>query len=93
MIAFDVYLNGEKVCTAGNNDLTSLTATVNLFPRRYRRDKLSPTLHVSGVVSRPEELLEWAYRKLRVGDRVEIEVVESSTADKVLRCLRPAHAH
>ena len=92
MIAFDVYLNGEKVCTAGNEDLTSVTAAVNFFPKGYRRDKLSPTLTVDGVASQPEEFLDWAYRELRVGDRVEIQVVESSTADKVLRRHRPAHA-
>ncbi len=92
MIAFEVHLNGQKVCTAGSDEVTSLTAVVNFFPKRYRRDKLSPTLRVSGVASRPEEFLEWAYRQLQVGDRVEIEVVESSTADRVFRCLRPAHA-
>jgi hypothetical protein len=92
MIAFDVYLNGEKVCTAGNNDLTSLTATVNFFPKRYKHDQLSPTLTVGGVVSKPEEFLDWVHRELRVGDRVEVKVVESSKADRVLRRRRPAHA-
>ena len=92
MITFDVYLNGEKVCTAGNLELTSLTAAINFFPKRYRHDKLGPTLSVGGVVSQPEEFLDWAYRELRVGDRVEIQVVESSSADKVLRRHRPAHA-
>jgi hypothetical protein len=37
MIAFDVYLNGEKVCTAGSDDLTSVTAAVNFFLLRRHR--------------------------------------------------------
>ncbi len=92
MIAFDVYLNGGKVCTAGSDDLTELSAAVHLFPRRHRRDNLGPTLAVSGVASTPEEFLEWAHRQLRVGDKVEIEVVESITADEAHRRLRPAYA-
>ena len=92
MIAFDVYLNGEKLCTAGGDELTSLTAAVGFFPKRYKRDKLGPALSVSGVASRPEEFSEWAHRELHAGDKVEIQVVESSGVDKVVRCHRPAHA-
>jgi hypothetical protein len=92
MIAFEVYLNGEKICTAGSNEITSVTAAVNFFPKRYNRDKLGPALTVSGVASRPEEFLDWAHRELRVGDRVEVQVVESYTPDKAFRTFRPAHA-
>ena len=75
MIAFDVYLNGEKLCTAGGDDLTSLTAAVGFFPKRHKRDKLGPALGISGVVSQPEEFLEWAHRELQAGDKVEIQGV------------------
>jgi hypothetical protein len=92
MIAFEVYLNGKKICTAGGDELTSMTAAVSFFPKRYKRDNLNPALSVSGVVSRPEEFLEWAHRELETGDKVEIQVVDSLTSDKALRCHRPAHA-
>ena len=93
MIAFDVYLNGGKVCTAGGDGLTELSAAVYLFPRRHRRDNQGLTLAVSGVAATPEEFSEWAHRQLRIGDKVEIEIVESPTSDKARRRLRPAQRH
>jgi hypothetical protein len=92
MIAFDVYLNGKKVCTAGGDDLTELSAAVYFFPRRHRRDNLGPTLAVAGVAPRPEEFFEWAYSRLRVGDKVQVKVVEAPRADKALHRRRPAYA-
>lgn len=90
MIAYEVYLNGAKVCTAGGSELTALTGAVNFFPNRP--DKLGPLLTVSGVVSQPEEFLHWAHCDLRVGDRVEIRVVDATRVDKVISRDRPGHA-
>ena len=63
---------------------------VNFFPNRP--DKLGPLLTVSGVVSQPEEFLHWAHCDLRVGDRVEIRVVDATRVDKVISRDRPGHA-
>jgi hypothetical protein len=87
MIAYEVYVNGVKVCTAGGHELTALSGAVNFFPNRP--DRLGPMLTVSGVISQPEEFWHWTHRELHVGDRVEIRVVESSRADDVVSKDRP----
>ena len=90
MIAYEVYLNGEKLCTAGGAELTALTGTLTFFPNRP--DELGPLLTVGGVVCNPEEFLHWAHRGLRVGNRVEIRIVESSKADEPISRDHPGHA-
>ena len=90
MIAYEIYLNGKKVCTAGGSELSVLTGAVNFFPNRS--DQLGPLLTVSGVVSKPEEFLHWAHRELRIGDSVEIRVIESSIVDEVIRRDRPGES-
>jgi hypothetical protein len=93
MIAYEVYVNSEKVCTAGGSELSVLSAGVNFFPNRP--DKLGPQLTVSGVVTvggvdyEPEEFLHWGNRGLRPGDRVEIVIVEASKADEPISRDRP----
>ena len=87
MIAYEVYVNGEKICTAGGTELTALSGGVNFFPSRP--DRLGPLLTVSGVISKPEEFLHWAHRELHVGDRVEIRVVETPQVDDAARRDRP----
>jgi hypothetical protein len=88
MTAFDIYLNGEKVCTAGGGDLFALTAAVSLRPI-YPEQKA--VLTVSGIlgVSQAQEFLNWGQRGLRVGDRIEIQVVETSAVDKPTRGIGP----
>jgi len=87
MIAYEVYVNGERLCTAGGSELTALTAGVNFFPNRP--DKLGPHLTVGGGAYKPEEFLHWGNRGLRPGDRVEIRIVEASKADEPISRERP----
>jgi hypothetical protein len=89
MIAYDVYLNGKRVCTAGGSDLMALTSAVTFFPNRL--DKLGPLLTVGGALVDQKEYLHWAHQELRVGDRVEIRIVDTIRVDEVLRRDRPGH--
>ena len=87
MITFKVSLNGTKVCTAGVRDVGVLSAMVTWVRRKpenrqrggSREEKLS--VEVGGLDSDANEHLRWLSRRLRVGDRLAIEVIESETAD------------
>jgi len=85
MVAFEVYINGKKKCTAGIAGPAVLTAAVtwvlrNPAARHLRRKEMN--LGVGGMVSRSDEFRDWVQRDLRVGDEVTIRIIESATVDK-----------
>ena len=82
MIAYEVYLNGEKICVAGGRALTAVTGSVNYFPNRP--DQLGPLLTVGAMVDQ-KEYLQWAHQSLRAGDKVEIRVVDLEEVDAPVR--------
>ena len=87
MITFKVSLNGTKVCTAGVRDVGVLSAMVTWVRRKPehrqrgggREEQLR--VEVGGLDSDANEHLRWLSRRLRVGDRLAIEVIESEIAD------------
>ena len=80
MRAFEVYLNGKKLCLAGIGDDGVLSAIVNWVTRRDRGDLF---LEVGGLISPTEEHVAWTSQKpLRVGDKIQVKIVERSTVDK-----------
>jgi len=84
-------LNGAVLCTAGAEDLSVLTALVNavgnLGPKTKKHRDEPPDIYLSlgGLTGRkeaPDEHLNWVSQEpLAVGDKVEIEVLESDIAD------------
>jgi len=81
MIAFDVYVNKVKVCTAGLDELelvvSSLTSTRTMDGLR---DDRKITFNVCGMdKSKP---YKWASRDLDIGDAVEIRIVDSYDTDR-----------
>jgi|ERR1700676_2540159 hypothetical protein len=79
MRSFNVYLNGEKLCTAGIGDNGVLT-TIVTWVAGGKGESLF--LNVGGLVSSTEEHIDWANQKpLRVGDEVRIEIIESDSVD------------
>jgi hypothetical protein len=91
MIALRVKLNGTLLCVAGADDLSVLNTIVNavgnLGPKTKKRRDEPPDVYLSvgGLTSRLEGLdehLRWAGEQpLRMGDRVEVEIVETSDVD------------
>ncbi|SRR5579885_1300435 len=82
MIAIKVRINGEYVTTAGQEDWSVLGADVVMT----RRDDEGPSgghirYAVGGLSKRnPEgykQHFRWTGRNLRVGDRIEFEIVET----------------
>lgn len=95
MIAYEVRINGKKICVAGAGDLSVLTAGVTavgkLGPRTKppRPDDVTNDIHlrVGGLTGRADEArdvhLDWtSFRELSVGDVVQIKVVDVAKADR-----------
>ncbi len=93
MIAFEIFVNGEQVCTAGAEDLGVLNAIVNAVGPLGRdaagmkkKELADLFLSVGGLTSRGDtgnEHLRWTEHKtLAVGDRVEIRIVDACEADE-----------
>jgi hypothetical protein len=89
MIAFEIFLNGNKLCRAGVGDLGVLT-TVLSWVRRERRNTETRepgnieeelTLNVSGLISSKNEHVRWSESKVRVGDEVRVRVVSVESVD------------
>ena len=80
MRAFDVYLNQKRLCRAGIGDDGVLTTTINWVAGKGRADLF---LQVGGLVSPQDEFVNWVGQKrLRVGDRIQIEVVDVKLVDE-----------
>jgi hypothetical protein len=80
MQAFKVSLNGHKLCLAGTVGDGVLSAIVNSV-RGNRGEDLF--LEVGGLVSRADQHVRCINQKrLRVGDRIQIETIETGSADK-----------
>ena len=78
-VAFKVSLNGRRVCIAGVSDLGVLSA-IATWVRRRRPEKAGDVdeellLEVAGLDSNVQQHLRWLHRRLRVGDRVTIEIL------------------
>jgi hypothetical protein len=94
MIAFEVYLNGKKLCTAGVGDLGVLsTCLCWRGPHPYKKGGPPVAeyirLDVGGIVESFREHVRWVDRKIKCGDMVSIKIVELTSVDKPREKQRP----
>lgn len=98
MIAFEVILNGKRICTAGAEDLSVLTADMTATGKLGKKtvfealpDDTVPEVRldysVGGLTRRRDpnrdvHLIWKSVRRLRVGDSLEVRVVEVRKADR-----------
>jgi hypothetical protein len=93
VIAFEINLNGESLGTAGNADLSVLSAIVNAVGKlgvqsrgaRQMENDFHLELTVGGLTSRADsskdEFSDWIKRPLNIGDTVTIRVVEIDVSE------------
>lgn len=87
MIAFEVTVNGQRVCTAGIDEWGVLTAILSWVRRRSEQSEDGSkveeelTLDVGGLDSTTPEHLKWMVSALQVGDTVSVRVVETEVVD------------
>ena len=95
MIAFEVKLNGKRLCVAGAEDLsvlhTSIVAVGKLGSKTVpaRPDETSPDIYysISGLTARRDPAkdvhLNWkSIAPLKVGDIIQVQVLETSKTDR-----------
>ena len=82
MLAFEVYINGQKRFTAGGEDYQSLHALLGLIRLPLAEpDPMSITFTASAITPEPVRAALWPTVELTVGDRVEIRVVDVAIVD------------
>ncbi len=79
MRAFEVYLNGKRLCLAGIGDDGVLDAMVDYVVGRGRNQQ---TLRVAGLINATQEHVIWSRRRLKIGDEVRVKIVESASIDR-----------
>ena len=79
MRAFEVHLNGKRLCVAGIGDQGVLNALISLMLGQNRNEV---RLEVGGLSLPFQEYLTWSKRKLRSGDEVRIRVCEANSIDR-----------
>lgn len=93
MIAFEVRLNGKKVCTAGVGNAGVLTTSLAWRgPQPYQKGGPSVAEYLrldAGGLADSGEHLRWLDRRLKRGDVVSIKVVEAHSADEPRERQRP----
>jgi hypothetical protein len=83
MRAFEVSLNGKKLCLAGIGDDGVLTTIVNWVTGEGIADLF---LEVGGLVSFADEHVSWIKQKpLQVGDSIKVKIVEAKSVDNPTR--------
>jgi hypothetical protein len=82
MRAFEVYLNGERLCLAGANDESVLSTIIDYVGKVGNPDN-EERLHLSvgGLLIPQEEHVRWQERDLAVGDEIRVRILDSDTVD------------
>jgi len=79
MKAFDVRLNGKRLCVAGIGVDGYLGAKIDRLVGRQRNELY---LEVGGFLSPTLEHVTWKHRSLKVGDKVEVRIIEAGAVDR-----------
>jgi hypothetical protein len=78
MRAFEIYLNGKKICVAGLETGT-LLFSVGCSENKHGRGSVG--LSMTGLLL-TLATVRWRHRTLRINDRVRLRIVETPTVDK-----------
>ncbi len=78
MRAFQISLNGKKLCLVGIGNEGVLSTTITYVPFRRRRET---RLYVGGLLMPQGEHVRWKEARLRVSDEVRLKVVEAEAVD------------
>jgi hypothetical protein len=78
MRAFQILLNGKKICVAGIPVDGVLTTTLTYVPFRKRRET---RLYVGGLETEKDEHLFWKEAILHTGDELRVKIIETKSVD------------
>jgi predicted RNA-binding protein with RPS1 domain len=77
MRAYEVFLNGKKLCVAGIASDGYISAYIT-----YVSEGNKTWIDVTGLDNRKKRYVQWARTKLRTGDEVSLKVVDRKSVDK-----------
>ena len=79
MRAYEIHLNGNRLCVSGVGKHGVLLASIQ-YVKGGRLNKLG--IEVSGLITPTKEYVTWAKRRLKVGDEVRIRIIETEATDR-----------
>jgi hypothetical protein len=82
MTAFEILVNGKRLCVAGTLTADVVSIAVNWVRRvsEHAPDRIQ--FHVGGLIAdRPHEHFGWNTPRIGVGDEVTIRIVEVDACD------------
>jgi len=79
MRAFEVFLNGKRLCLAGIGNHGVLSTTITYVSGRGEPET---RLDIGGLVMPEKEHMRWRRPSLRVGDEVRVKIVDRKSVDK-----------
>jgi hypothetical protein len=79
MRALEVCLNGKRLCVAGVGDDGVISTNVSCV---FGQGGEGLFLDTSGINNAARELWRWHFRKIKVGDRIQVAVIETAKAGK-----------
>ena len=80
MIAFELYLNGKKVATAGVEQGV-MSVIANWVRLKQDGDSWLSSVSIAGLDDKTSEHLKWSRQDLVVGDEIRIRLVDSEQID------------
>ena len=77
MRAYEVFLNGKRLCLAGIGKHGYVSAYITYVSEQNETD-----IDIVGLVASKRLYVRWTRRPLRTGDEVRIKIVDRKTVDK-----------
>jgi hypothetical protein len=83
MRAYEVFLNGKRLCLAGIGKHGYISAVINYVSELGETD-----LDIIGLVTSKKLYVRWTRSPLRTGDEVRIKIIDKKAVDKFKKILR-----
>jgi hypothetical protein len=81
MLAFEIYVNKVKVCTAGLDELEYVGAALSSFVNQDGRpDERKLNFSVHGM--KDKKMYSWVHYQMQKGHRIEVRIVDAKKTDE-----------
>ena len=81
MLAFEIYVNKVKVCTAGLDELDYVGALLSsIVNQDGRPDERKLKFSVHGM--KDKKMYSWVHYQMQKGNRIEVRIVDAKKTDE-----------
>ncbi len=95
MIAFKISINGKVIQIAGQEDWAVLATHIDAIRDKQNLDDFTLRYSVGGLTLENDEKYchhyRWESRDLKIGDQVQLEIVEADSIDQPKKRYRSDH--